>query len=137
MPTPQAKDTGIYHYLGLDGYRIQLGLRSMGWDANRTMLPANYLGNEVMQDAHGALVPTSHQNPHRYSRNKRTRDSRRRDHGHRASARAACTLGLETRRTQRVEQVEACIRNVVQAFPGDLRKTPFDHAADWQGCIGR
>lgn len=54
MPTPQAKDPGIHHYLGLDGYRLQLGLRSMGWDANRTVLPGNYLGNEVMQDLHGA-----------------------------------------------------------------------------------
>lgn len=55
MPTATLKDAGVHHYPGLSGYRIQTA-RALGWDANRTLLDAGYLGVETLDAVHGAFT---------------------------------------------------------------------------------
>lgn len=49
------KDLSRNHYLVLDGYRIAGCLRTQGWDAKRTVLGANYIGNDTLEDCLGAF----------------------------------------------------------------------------------
>lgn len=56
MPTPTAKDPGLDHWIGIAGYRLQMGMKAAAYDFSRAMLDSPNLGHQTTRQTHGAYT---------------------------------------------------------------------------------